>query len=315
MKTIPAIALLTASFLIAAVVLVSAPAFARSAAQDAERAARQEEKAAREAAKEARVEAKASAPVTGEDDDAQVPMVATIQGRVINVTPRPGIDLPVFWMPREGATATVILMSGGRGGYGHLVNGQPSSNNFLVRTREYFAGEGFNVAIVGRPSDHEDLDYGYRASAEHVGDLRKVVEAVKRESPLPVWMIGTSRGTVSTTAATVAFGNEQLAGIVLTSSVLNQKKPGAVPSQDIGKIRIPVLVLHHSHDDCKQCRPNEAVNIIRGLDHAPIKKLIMANGGGNPSGDPCAGLHYHGFIGMEKEAVTTITQWIKNPAN
>lgn len=252
--------------------------------------------------------------ITSEGGNVEAAAPTKMQGRLINVlTARPAATVPVFWMPKIGAIATVMLMPGGGGGFGRIVDGQPTSGNFLVRSREYFSAQGFNVAVVGRASDQGDLDYGYRTSEEHVGDLKKVVEALKRESPAPVWMIGTSRGTVSTAAAAIAFGNEQLAGIVLTSSVTNQKKQGAVPSQKLGDIRIPVLVMHHANDACSVCRPYEVPRILSGLEHSPAKKQIIVSGGENPSGDPCEGQHYHGFIGMEKEAVDIIANWIKNP--
>ena len=49
--------------------------------------------------------------------------------------------------------------------------------------------------------------------------------------------------------------------------------------------------------------------------NALIKMLMLVDGGANPSGDVCAGQHWHGFIGMEREAVDQITGWIKAPAN
>lgn len=49
------------------------------------------------------------------------------------------------------------------------------------------------------------------------------------------------------------------------------------------------------------------------LKNAPVKKLIMVDGGANPVGDPCEGLHWHGYIGMEKETVDIIADWIKHP--
>ena len=106
-----------------------------------------------------------------------------------------------------------------------------------------------------------------------------------------------------------------LAGLVLTSSVLNYKKPGAIPKQDLAAIHIPVLVLHHSKDECVLCRPYEVPAILRGLTNAPVKKEVMVDGGANPSGDVCAALHWHGFIGAEGEAVATIGDWIKHPTN
>jgi hypothetical protein len=143
--------------------------------------------------------------------------------------------------------------------------------------------------------------------------LRQVVGYLKKDTPLPVWFVGTSRGTVSATAAAVALGNQELAGIVLTASVTNASKAGAVPQQRLDEIRIPVLVLHHQYDACWVCRPREAPRIISGLKNAQVKKLVMVDGGGDPGEDPCEALHWHGFIGMEKEVVDIIGNWIKNP--
>lgn len=316
MQKITTLVLRVASLMMAAVVLAPIPAYAQDTAQELNRAARIEARAERLAAREtAATSSSKEAPHDTKDEGDSPATVATVQGRMIRIPTRPNINVPVFWMPRDGATATVMLMPGGAGGFGKMVDGQPSSGNFLVRSREFFADRGFNVAVVGRPTDREDLDNAYRLSEEHVGDLKKVVEAIKRESPKPVWMVGTSRGTISTAAAAVAFGNEQLAGIVLTSSVVNMRKPGAVQSQKLDAIRIPVLALQHEKDACVHCRPYEVQWILRGLSNAPIKKQIMATGGANPTGDPCLAQHWHGFIGMEKEAVDIIATWIKNPTN
>jgi pimeloyl-ACP methyl ester carboxylesterase len=215
-------------------------------------------------------------------------------------------------MKQEGASASVVLLTGGAGGIG-LKDGVPTSNNFLIRSRDHFAGHKFNIAVVGRPSDIQDLDYPSRISAEHVEDLRRVVSYLKKDTALPVLLVGTSRGSVSATAAAIAFGNQELAGIVLTASVTSASKAGAVPQQRLDAVRIPVLVLHHQYDACWVCRPREVPRIISGLKNAPVKKLVMVDGGGDPRGDPCEALHWHGFIGMEKEAVDIIGDWIKNP--
>jgi hypothetical protein len=76
---------------------------------------------------------------------------------------------------------------------------------------------------------------------------------------------------------------------------------------------VPVLVVHHEFDECKVCVPNEVFQIVRGLKNAPIKKEVYVKGGANPTGDPCEALHWHGFIGMEKEVVDLISGGIKNP--
>jgi pimeloyl-ACP methyl ester carboxylesterase len=234
---------------------------------------------------------------------------------IIRLESRPGVKVPVYYMKRSGAVATVVLLPGGAGGFGTPVDGKPSSSNFLVRTRDYFADAELNVAVMSRASDMTDLDYPDRVSEGHMTDIRTLVDFLKKDTGVPVWLVGTSRGTVSATAAAIKFGNTELGGIVLTASVVNYKKVGAVPTQDIASIRIPVLVLHHEQDGCVLCRPYEVPAIVKGLKNAPFKKLVMVSGGDNPTGDPCEAMHYHGFIGKEKEAVAMITDWIRKPSN
>lgn len=238
---------------------------------------------------------------------------ASASDRLVKIGTRPGVAVSVWYMPRPGATATVMLLPGGSGGIG-IKQGEPTSENFLVRSRDLFAQHRFNVAVVGRPSDVKKLDYEFRVDPRHIQDLHGIVTYLKKiDANVPIWLVGTSRGTISATAAAIDFGNRELAGIVLTSSVTGSKKTGAVPTQKLDRIRIPVLVMHHEKDACKVCAPDEVPGILRGLTNAPVKKLIMVNGGANPRGDPCQALHWHGYIGMEAQAVDTIASWIKNP--
>lgn len=106
-----------------------------------------------------------------------------------------------------------------------------------------------------------------------------------------------------------------VAGIVLSSNVVSYSKDGAVPKQDLAAIMVPVPVLHHATDACRVCLPHEVPAILRGLKNAPMKKLVMVDGGGEPSGDACEAYHWHGFVGMEGEAVGIIGNWIGNPEN
>jgi hypothetical protein len=101
-------------------------------------------------------------------------------------------------------------------------------------------------------------------------------------------------------------------GIVLTSSVTN-RKTGAVPLQKLEAIRLPVLAVHHESDECKICVPGEVSQIIRGLKNSPVTKEVYINGGGPQTENHCEALHWHGFIGKEKEVVDLISSWIKSP--
>ncbi|MFZ6773329.1 alpha/beta hydrolase [Undibacterium sp. SXout7W] len=231
-------------------------------------------------------------------------------GVLFKIPTRPEVKTTLFWEPVEQAKATVVLFPGSGGGFGKIENGKPGSNNFLVRSESYFTSHQFNVAIFGRPSDSDDLGYADRISDSHMVDVQEVLKYVKTLSSAPLWIIGTSRGSVSATATAIKYQDIGIAGLVLTSSIVNIKKTGAVNAQELSAIRVPTLVLHHQKDACVQCPPSAVPSVIRGLVNAPAKKLVFVDGGGNPSGDVCAGNHWHGFIGMEKEAVQIISDWI-----
>lgn len=237
-------------------------------------------------------------------------VAAGAQAQSLKIETRPGVQTGVYWEAREGATATVLLFPGAGGGFGKIEDGRPSSKNFLVRSVPYFLAQGFNVAIFGKPSDTDDLDYPDRIGDKHMTDVRAVIDFVKQKSAAPLWLVGTSRGSVSAAAAAIRF-QDTLAGLVLTSSVVSYKKVGAVPTQNLAAITVPVLVVHHSRDACAICAPHEVPGILKGLTRASDKKLIMIDAGANPSGDECGALHWHGYIGAEKETVDAIGGWIR----
>lgn len=246
---------------------------------------------------------------------AALPLASTAEGILKKIPTRPDVNTTLFWEPADNPKATVLLFPGGDGGFGKVVDGRASSGNFLVRSAHHFRANGFNVAIFGRPSDRPALDYPGRISDNHVADIRAVLDHLKTLSPAPVWLVGTSRGSISATAAAINLKDAGIAGIVLTSSVVSFSKVGAVPTQNLAAVTVPVLVLHHAKDSCHVTLPHEVPYILRGLTNAPVRKAMMVDGGANPTGDPCEAMHWHGFIGMEEEAVKIIADWIKNPSS
>ena len=235
-------------------------------------------------------------------------------GVLLKVPTREGVSTTLFWAAAPEARATLLLFPGGGGGFGKVEGGKAMSNNFLVRSVPHFLAHGFNVAIFGRPGDADELDYADRISAPHMEDVQQVLAFLETQAAVPVWLVGTSRGTISATAAAIRMP-ERVAGLVLTASVVSYKKPGALPRQDLAAIRLPVLIVHHDKDACVLCRPHEVPALLRGLENAPVKKLVMVERGENPVGDPCAALHWHGFIGAEAEVVALIANWIKSPTD
>lgn len=230
-------------------------------------------------------------------------------------TARDRVNTSYWWMPREGATATLLLISGGGGGIG-FKNGQPASDNFLIRTRDQFAAQGFNVALLGLSDDMRNLTDNVRTSAEHAQDVLAVVKAIRAASPLPVWLVGTSRGTISAVSAAILDQGQSVAGIVLTSGYepyVLKLRGGPAGTQGLESVKVPTLVYHHKQDGCRVTPPKGAAEVLAELVAAPIKKLVMVDGGGPPYGDPCQPRGYHGYVGMEQKAVEDVATWVKNP--
>lgn len=242
---------------------------------------------------------------------------AAPQGTEQRITTRDQVTVPVFVRWQENAKATLVLFSGGAGGYGKIgEEGWPTSGNFLIRTTPHWAAHPFNLVMVGRPSDGIDLGNGaIRSGSQHVADNLAVLRALRHQSPLPIWLVGTSMGTISAASTAIHDKEGLVAGLVLTSSITGRQIPGAVPGLDLSAIRIPTLIFHHENDACKHCQADEARTLGKGLSQAPIQKTLIVGGGANPTGSPCGPFHYHGYIGMEKEAVDRIAEWILSPAN
>lgn len=231
--------------------------------------------------------------------------------RLIPVDTRPDVTTSYWWMPREGAMATVLLFSGGAGGIGYR-EGEPKSGNFLIRSRDEFAKAGFNVALMGNPSDMPKLTPVFRQSPEHFADVRAVVQDIRARSHVPVWLVGTSQGTISAAAAGIDLGST-IQGVVLTATLSGQQFGGSVSDLALNQLAVPVLVHQHAKDSCKLTPPYLAERLISKLTASPVKKYMEVDGGQNPTGPPCEAFHYHGYIEMEPEAVAQISAWIKHP--
>jgi len=222
---------------------------------------------------------------------------------------------PVYWEKTDGATATVVLLAGGDGQVKFAADGRPRGNNFLIRTWQQFAAQKLNVAVLGTV-DAAPLSYEFRISDDHTSDLATVATTVRGLSAVPVWLVGTSRGTISAAATAIRYdGKKLIDGIVLSSAVVGYKRPEAVSRQRIDKIHIPVLVYMHANDGCVHCQLSDAKAIGSKFKNAPAYGFRAVSGGTEPSGDPCGNQHYHGFIGMEDKAVTDIVNWINKPSS
>lgn len=239
----------------------------------------------------------------------------TTPGQLIRLDTRPGVQSSYWWMPHDAPTATVLLMAGGVGGMG-FKDGQPASQNFLIRSRVEFLRAGFNVALLGNPGDMRQLNPDMRTSPEHVQDIAAVVAQLRQKSSVPVWLIGTSQGSISATAAALNLGSG-VAGVVLSSSytVVHRPYRAAVTELALEKLALPVLVHQHGRDGCPVTPAWAARALLKRLHSAPVAHYAEVSGGSEPSGSVCEALHYHGYIGIEEQVVREIGEWIRQPVS
>lgn len=233
----------------------------------------------------------------------------TIQ-KVVDIPTRPGVSQRMLVLSPPNPKAAVILIAGGHGGLQIFPNGgfNWGEGNFLVRTRQLFADQGFLVAVVDAPSDRQRSPFlsGFRQTPEHVMDIKAVIAWLREQAKIPVWLIGTSRGTQSAAyIATELSSPEGPDGIVLSSTILTDNKGRSVPAMPLEKLRIPVLVVHHEQDGCPLCAFSEIPALMEKLKNSPRKQLLSFKGGEN-RGDPCEPFAYHGFNGLERDVVKQI---------
>lgn len=242
----------------------------------------------------------------------------TETSQVLDLPTRPGVTQRILLLtPEASARATLVIFTGGNGALQISPGGELGSGkgNFLIRTRQQWLAKGFIVALVDAPSDRQSEPFlsGFRQTPEHLADIKAVIAALRVNTKLPIWLVGTSRGTQSIgfLASTLSKG-DGADGLVFTSTILTDPKGRAVPAMPLEKISIPTLVVHHKQDACVLCNPAELPGMMDKLQGAPRKELMLVEGG-ITKGDPCEAFAHHGYNGIESDVVDKIAAWILAP--
>ena len=233
--------------------------------------------------------------------------------------------------------AIAILLAGGRGIVNLNLDGSTSNGNFLVRARRFFAENGVTAVVVDAPHDrqlliHSDglpvgLGLGFRRSETHADDIQVAIDHMRQRNPgVPIWLVGTSRGSTSVAYATMhlkrlgpGFGPD---GIVLTSALLVPLAPATEPADgdslfnpDFGlalsEIEVPTLVAHHIEDACAITPYAGVAPLVESLSSVTELEVFSISGGGPPLGPACEAFHYHGFVGIEEKVVKRIAHWVR----
>jgi pimeloyl-ACP methyl ester carboxylesterase len=233
---------------------------------------------------------------------------------VADIPTRAGVTQRVLLLAPPHPSAAVLLFAGGHGGLQLGADGSMKwgAGNFLVRMRQQFADQGLLVVLVDAPSDRQAEPFlsGFRQRPEHAADVKATLAWLRTRFDVPMWLVGTSRGTQSAAyLGTELSGRDGPDGIVLSSSILVDRKGRPVPAMPLERIRVPVLVVHHRHDECPLCPFAETTALMAKLENAPRKQLLAVDGGSS-RGDPCEAYAHHGYNGIEPEVVQQIAAWV-----
>lgn len=236
---------------------------------------------------------------------------------IITLPTRDGVTQSYLLLQPPSSTlqAVAVLFPGGGGNIRlRLEDSQIRfrPGNFLVRARNEFVQRGIATALVDAASDQQSgMNDNFRSGAQHQSDVQAVVADLNQRFPaIPIFFIGTSRGTVS--AGHLGRTLTGVAGVVLTSSVFlaSGRRAGAagLSGFDFSSIKSPVLLVHHRLDGCN-VTPYRAAQQL--ADRFP---LVSVSGGKPAESTPCEALSEHGFLGKEAETVEAIVQWmLKKP--
>lgn len=233
---------------------------------------------------------------------------------IVTLATREGVTQAfLLGVPSQPPAAVAVLFPGSYGNIDlRMENGAPKfrAGNFLVRSRHAFLDRGVATAVMDAPSDEaRGMDDRFRLADKHAADVAAVVaELKKRFDNTPVFLVGTSRGTVSAAGAGRTLG-DRVAGVVLTASLFVAARSGpGLSGFDFQAIRAPLLFVHHVDDGCRYTPYRDA------QDLSARYPLITVRGGDPPRSDACEAFSYHGFLGKEREAVEAMVNWmLKKP--
>ena len=245
-------------------------------------------------------------------------LAAASAQEIVTLPTRPDVTQSYFIasLPKE-QRAIAVLFPGGEGLLRLRQEGGQvkfSPNNFLVRVRADFVKRGVIAVLVDAPSDSQSrgMSDEFRLGEKHFTDISAIVNDLGKRFPgVPIFLVGTSRGTISAAALGARFGSE-ISGVVLTSTLFRQagarvSEPG-LSRFDFATIKAPLLFVHHVSDGCAVTPYSDAARLSGKYP------LISVSGGRSPESGPCDPFSAHGYFGKETEAVEQIVNWmLKKP--
>lgn len=179
----------------------------------------------------------------------------------------------------------------------------------MVRTRRLWTEKGYAI-LIPDTVEHANLR-GERSSAAYGAIILRLVAFAHAKNKGPVYLLGTSQGSIAAVNAAARSRPGTVAGLILTESVtVMGASEETVFDADPGNVHVPVLIVANRADTCHVAPPVDAEKIARRLAASPSVKVEYIDGGEQRSASPCGSLTPHGYNGIEPSVVALVSRWI-----
>jgi hypothetical protein len=215
----------------------------------------------------------------------------------------------VLYARPQSPRGSVVMLPGGAGDVGIDEDGDVAhGRNFVVRTRDLWLARGYAVMIPDA-GDGQNLR-GLRNSPEYANIILQLVRAAHARAPGPVFLLGTSQGSVAAMNGAAHLSKAELAGVVLTESVSRRSKSGeTVFDAAPGRVTVPALIVANRDSRCRAAPAGDAPRIAAAMTRAPEVKVLYVQGGVTRSWE-CGSESPHGYFGIESAVVEEIAAWL-----
>jgi len=237
---------------------------------------------------------------------------------VFTVPTRQGVTVKsLLVMPTGTPKGVLLLFIGGDGttAFGNCCQGDSVNYNanFLSASAPLFTAQGYAVFLVNAPSDQPNgMSPNFRLSSAHAQDISMMVDFLLSKSLKPIFLVGTSRGTISVeNFATTNPHENRISGIVLTSSYSPFELQVLVPGTTLAvqSITLPVLFVHNVYDACKETPFQNALDFSKTFTSSTKIDFVQIQDQLTPDPDPCGPGGGHGYAGVQSQVVKDITDW------
>jgi hypothetical protein len=230
-------------------------------------------------------------------------------GAVRNLSLANGGRQSVFYARPESPRGTIVMLPGGAGEIGIDAEGDLlHGKNFVIRTRDMWLARGYAVIIpdaVGGQSMR-----GKRSSPTYAQVIEDLVNFGHAEAPGPVFLLGTSQGSVAAMNGAAHLSRDKLAGVVLTESVSRLSKSGeTVFDASPDRVTVPALIVANRTSACHVAPAEDAPRLAAAITRSPEVEVLYVQGGTTRSWD-CGSESPHGYFGIENAVVDKIATWL-----